>query len=282
MLRSALRLGGRNLWRACRCVRRDGAISGLVVAVLDARGLGPRFAARTPAEDPAFDLQLVLDPQNELELRRTGEDGGLIERAEVRPVGLQMIPALTLVLTQRPRSVYAAWRRETAAQALLLLAFVLGAGWLLLTQRRAVATMADGAWQTDKALEAADSALWDLNLVTGDCGLTKFGLGLLGLPPETPMTVHLGAWRSRVHPEDLERAQPQCLEHLKGLSPRFDTTCRVRHAQGHWVWLQIRGVAVGRNGQGVAVRMVGTIQDVTDRIRGQEELQAPSSNRPDR
>jgi PAS domain S-box-containing protein len=53
---------------------------------------------------------------------------------------------------------------------------------------------------------------------------------------------------------------------LGGEIPELDLEFRIRHANGDWVWVWQRGLAV-RNGEGRVTRTVGALLDITDRKR---------------
>jgi transcriptional regulator with GAF, ATPase, and Fis domain len=80
-------------------------------------------------------------------------------------------------------------------------------------------------------------------------------------------------WRSHLHPEDRERV----LEEQRRLwAGEFDTTAleyRFLHPTRGIVWISHVGRAVVWDGQGRACRLIGVIQDITERKRGQQELE---------
>jgi PAS domain S-box-containing protein len=120
-------------------------------------------------------------------------------------------------------------------------------------------------------VEAADAAVWDLDVRTG---AMFFGAGwarLLGRAPEGAATV-ADAW-ALVHPADQPAARAAYDAHVAGFGPAFESTHRMRAATGEWRWMHARGKVVARDDRGRALRMVGTTVDVTDRQREREQLQ---------
>ena len=61
-------------------------------------------------------------------------------------------------------------------------------------------------------------------------------------------------------------------DHLDGRSPNFEATYRLRHRDGHWVWVLDRGRVVQRDSAGRPLRMVGTHLDITERVHAEAEL----------
>lgn len=111
------------------------------------------------------------------------------------------------------------------------------------------------------ALKASELGLWDWNLQTDEVHHTHIQ-ELFGLDPEyvTAMLRHL---KPRLHPEDLPALRRALVEHLKGLTEDYQVEYRVRHSDGHWVWIEDRGRAVERTASGRVIRMVGTRRDIS-------------------
>ncbi|MGY2313014.1 PAS domain-containing protein, partial [Pseudomonas gingeri] len=69
--------------------------------------------------------------------------------------------------------------------------------------------------------------------------------------------------KPRLHPDDLPLLKRALVEHLKGRSEDYLVEYRVRHGDGHWVWIQDRGRAVERSPSGRVTRMLGTRRDIS-------------------
>lgn len=72
-------------------------------------------------------------------------------------------------------------------------------------------------------------------------------------------------WRCRVHPEDLAAMLKALRSHLDGFRPSYEAKFRVRSNGSGYRLMLSRGLAVERDAQGNALRMVGTMVDLTDR-----------------
>jgi len=72
-------------------------------------------------------------------------------------------------------------------------------------------------------------------------------------------------WREMVHPDDWSQAQAAELQAVKGERPDFAVELRLRHRQGHWMWVLRRGKVVERDARGRAVRLVGRHSDISAR-----------------
>ncbi|WP_223544781.1 EAL domain-containing protein [Pseudomonas sp. A-B-19] len=121
------------------------------------------------------------------------------------------------------------------------------------------------------ALKASELGLWDWNLQTDEVHHTQIQ-ELFGLEPEQ-VTAILRHLKPRLHPEDLPALKRALVEHLKGRTEDYQIEYRVRHGDGHWVWIEDRGRAVERAENGRVIRMVGTRRDISVSKGLEEQLQ---------
>ncbi len=111
-------------------------------------------------------------------------------------------------------------------------------------------------------LRGGDLGLWDLDLGSGHWTTNPREREMLGYGPEDARPDKLD-WKSLIHPEDWPGLSRIVGEHLRGLAPYIESTHRLRHRDGHWVWVLDRSVVVQRDLQGRPLRVVGTHMDVT-------------------
>lgn len=74
-----------------------------------------------------------------------------------------------------------------------------------------------------------------------------------------------------IHPEDAENTLSVLTTHLKGESPEYRVRYRIRHLDGHWVWVEDQGEVIVRDERGRAREMTGIRRDITARVLAQEE-----------
>ena len=77
-------------------------------------------------------------------------------------------------------------------------------------------------------------------------------------------------WLGRIHPDDAPRVKAQLDLHLELGTPHFESEHRVRREDGTYRWLLVRGLAL-RDENGKAYRMAGSMTDITDRKRAEEQ-----------
>jgi PAS domain S-box-containing protein len=119
------------------------------------------------------------------------------------------------------------------------------------------------------ATTAVSCLVYDWNLAQGTVERSKGLTHILGyLPEEVKLTSEW--WTAQIHPEDLPRAEAEFAAAVaKG--DRYTLECRVRHKNGHYVYVQDQGLVVSRNAAGQPTRVVGSTADVSDRKRNEAE-----------
>lgn len=112
-------------------------------------------------------------------------------------------------------------------------------------------------------------AIWDNDLLTGVQEWDGATEALFGYPPRESRTG--GWWEERIHPEDRGRVLRGLAAALDGPGEAWEEGYRFRKADGSYAHVQDRARIV-RDGGGTPIRMIGSMRDVTDRVRYEEEL----------
>ncbi|GEM_PF-2040874 len=122
------------------------------------------------------------------------------------------------------------------------------------------------------ALEGSDMGMWDWQIPSGAVQLNDRWAQMLGyqLADLQPLTIQ--TWFELTHPDDLALAQEKLNQHFQELTPYYECELRLRHKNGHWLWVLDRGKVVARDAAGQPLRMAGTHLDITARKRADEEL----------
>jgi len=121
------------------------------------------------------------------------------------------------------------------------------------------------------AMDATRDGLWDWNVETGEVYYSPGYTAMLGFSPEeAPATVEF--WKSRIHPDDEAAAVKANMDCIENRRQDFEAEFRMRAKDGGVRWILGRGMAVARDGNGRATRMVGTHTDITDRKSAEAAL----------
>ncbi len=120
------------------------------------------------------------------------------------------------------------------------------------------------------AVRAASDGIWDWNLISDRIYLSPRWHAILG-QPERAGDHHPAAWFDLVHDDDLARLRGAIAAHLAGETAHLESEHRIRHANGSWRWVLIRGLAI-RDDDQRATRLAGSLSDITDRRRAELQL----------
>ncbi|MGZ8917480.1 MAG: PAS domain-containing protein, partial [Methylobacter sp.] len=126
--------------------------------------------------------------------------------------------------------------------------------------------------RTQLALEGADLGLWDWDVPSGNVFFNERWCNMLGYQADE-IASHLSSWETLVHPDDWAVIKPVLNGHLEGKIPRYESEHRLRHKNGQWIWVLVRGKVMERGIRGEPIRFVGTDLDITERKNNQEFLQ---------
>lgn len=112
-------------------------------------------------------------------------------------------------------------------------------------------------------MEATGEGIWDWFVPSGRFSCNASWCRILGLD-EHLLEHSVDFARSLIHPDDIE-----AVDHALQASLREDldfvSELRMRHADGHYIWVMERGRVVERAPDGRAVRMVGSVRNITER-----------------
>jgi len=145
--------------------------------------------------------------------------------------------------------------------------FILVAFSDITERKRAEETLRASEERFRIAAETANDVVYEWNLKQSVQWLGKIDEMLGYEPAEFPRT--LDGWAASVHPEDVERTMDAIHAHLEGRAP-YIAEYRVRRKDGVYRWWVARGAAA-RMPDGKPVRWIGSITDITERKRAEEE-----------
>jgi two-component system, sensor histidine kinase and response regulator len=121
----------------------------------------------------------------------------------------------------------------------------------------------------ERAINGTQDGLWELD-VDSDTNWSSPRLAqLLGYAPEQLGTGN-NFLRALTHPEDIEKLDEAIRAHYRSNSP-FDVEVRLRTASSEYRWYRARATAE-RTVEGLAQRLSGSLQDVTEARAAREEL----------
>jgi diguanylate cyclase (GGDEF)-like protein/PAS domain S-box-containing protein len=125
-------------------------------------------------------------------------------------------------------------------------------------------------------IEGAKLGFWDWQYQSGEHAVNDRWLEMLGLSRED-IRNDVSDWSDHIHPEDKERVIGVVENAIQNHSA-YRVDFRMRHKDGHWVWIQGSGAVVEYDDQGQPLRLCGIHQEISDRKRLEAELQHRASH----
>jgi PAS domain S-box-containing protein len=138
---------------------------------------------------------------------------------------------------------------------------------------RKVGHIAVSEWKSryEAAVLSSNQVLYDWDPRSNEVIYGGDTQGILGYGREE-MRDGLSGWAEKVHPDD-RAAFDREIARVLAAEDKFSLTYRFYHKDGRVLWLEDRGHFF-RDGEGRILRMVGFIQDVTERVRTDQALRS--------
>lgn len=119
-------------------------------------------------------------------------------------------------------------------------------------------------------IDAMEDGVWDWDVPTGQAFFTPRYFEILGYDDgDFPATYDY--WMSMVYPDDRKRVEEE-LNVGVASGKKFVVDVRLKKKDGTYCWYSTRGKTISKNEDGSAKRMVGTLTDISDRKKAEEEL----------
>lgn len=134
---------------------------------------------------------------------------------------------------------------------------------------RSNAELAESELRYELAINGSAVGVWDWDAQTDRLFWSNRLKEIVGLSDEV-FRPELSFFTDLLHPEDREMVIEQRRRHLED-GHDYDVECRLRHEDGHYVWVQNRGQAVWDDSNR-PMRMAGSADDITDRKLAEIEL----------
>lgn len=139
-------------------------------------------------------------------------------------------------------------------------------------KRAAEAALRESQERYELAIRGANDGLWDWNIRDETMYVSPRWRAMIGLDENEVFHPRREVWLNILHPDEVEVIAPRLIEHLKRQTPHFEIEHRIRHRDGSWRWMLTRGQALYDEQTGRAYRMAGSLADINERKRAEEQL----------
>lgn len=127
-------------------------------------------------------------------------------------------------------------------------------------------------WRLSEIIRGTNVGTWEWNVLTGETVFNERWAEIVGYRLDELQPTTIETWLRFGHPDDLEVSSRELERHFRGESQFYDVSVRMRHRDGHWVWVLDRGRVASWTPDGKPLWMFGTHQDISASKRSQEEL----------
>ncbi len=221
-------------------------------------------APRDISGSAAFRERVAKEPSGTVDVRSV-LDGTM------RMISFRHVPGWKLIVvnTLERDAVIAPWWRVARAVGVIVLALLGILLALLLLALRELKRRAEAEERYVLAVQGSNDGIWDWNILTHEDYLSPRWKETLGYRDEE-IANRDSSFFELVHPDDKGSVSEAVTRHLEKNEP-YRVELRMRHKDGGWRWILARGEAM-RDAAGRAVRMAGSISDITDRKRAEQAL----------
>lgn len=147
-------------------------------------------------------------------------------------------------------------------------------GHEITTVKRATERLRQSEARLERAQRAAAVGTWDWHIQTGEASWTDEAYRLFGHSPGIPVTFDL--WLQSVHRDDRDRVADE-VQQATAAGEAYHSQYRVL-VEGRCRWVEVHG-EVDRDGEGVPVRMLGTVRDVSEARQVEQDLREAARSR---
>jgi PAS domain S-box-containing protein len=112
-------------------------------------------------------------------------------------------------------------------------------------------------------LEGTNVGTWEWNVQTGEVIFNERWAGIIGYTLAEISPLGIDTWHRFAHPDDQKKSAALIIRHLAGELPTYDCECRMRHRQGHWVWVRDCGKVMEWSADGQPLIMFGSHLEIT-------------------
>lgn len=116
-------------------------------------------------------------------------------------------------------------------------------------------------------IEATRVGTWEWDIPTGIMSFNERWAQMLGYTLEELEPQHIQVWKDLMHPQDLKVSESLLEKVFSRDVDYYELECRMKHKDGHWVWVLERGKVVSWSPEDTPLQMAGTHDDISERKR---------------
>ncbi len=116
----------------------------------------------------------------------------------------------------------------------------------------------------ESVIENLNLGTWQWDIETNVLIYNKQWTEMLGYTLEQLPPSNIAVWHKLIHPDDFKTMEESLLAHFEGKSSQYYCEIRLRHKNGHWVWVRHIGKVSLWSNSGKPLYMYGTHQNISE------------------
>ena len=121
-------------------------------------------------------------------------------------------------------------------------------------------------------LSGTNAGGWEMNLQSGEVRVDERWAQISGHTLAEVEGLNMQSMLHFCHPDDLERTRDALRAHLRGQEEYYHCEHRIRHKDGHWVWIAAHARATVFDPDGRALWLSGVHWDITERKEAENRI----------
>ena len=131
----------------------------------------------------------------------------------------------------------------------------------------------DEASRLKTILDGTAAGTWEWNVQTGETIFNERWAEIIGYSLEELQPISIETWMKHAHPDDLALSEQKLNTHFRGDSEYYECEARMRHRDGHWVWVRDYGRLVSRTLEGEPEWISGTHIEISSSKQYEQRLE---------
>jgi diguanylate cyclase (GGDEF)-like protein/PAS domain S-box-containing protein len=128
-----------------------------------------------------------------------------------------------------------------------------------------ISKLKDNKQQLELVIKSTGVGIWDWYVQTGKTIFNARWANIIGYTLEELSPVSIETWMKHAHPDDLKESRRLLEEHWAGETEYYIFESRMKHKDGHWIWVYDAGQVIEWESNGAPKRMIGTHLDITEK-----------------
>jgi diguanylate cyclase (GGDEF)-like protein/PAS domain S-box-containing protein len=131
--------------------------------------------------------------------------------------------------------------------------------------------------QLQNIITGTNAGTWEWNVQTGELILNERWANIIGYDLAELQPISIQTWIEFCHSDDLKRSNDLLNKHFAGEFDYYDCQCRMKHKQGHWVWVLDRGRLISCTDDNKPLFMAGIHIDISEIKQTEAQLRVAAT-----